>query len=339
MAWRLPLMPEDQACESHGRPGLAAGLRHIEAVVNARSGSVGPDAAARLEALVGDHGLRARVANVEPEALADAVRSAVDAGPDLLIVLAGDGTAALAARTCGPDGPLVAPLPGGTMNMLPHALYGRRAWPEALHAALTDGAPRPVSGGEASGHAFYVAAILGAPALFAEAREAIRNGKLVLAAIKARRALRRAFAGSLRFQLDGEPRRKTEALTLMCPLVSRACEDDDALEAAALDLHNAVEAVRLGLHTLVGDWRNDPAVTVERCTTGRAWARGRIPAILDGEPCRLDSPVQIRFQRQAFRALAPPAAAAPEGAEMAAKRTGAEVSTGAAAAEIAKAVR
>ena len=53
---------------------------------------------------------------------AAAVRAAVDAAPDLLIVLAGDGTARLAAELCGLDGPLVAPMAGGTLNMLPHAL-------------------------------------------------------------------------------------------------------------------------------------------------------------------------------------------------------------------------
>ena len=283
-----------------------ATLTRVEAVVNVRSGSVGPDPGPRLRAITTRFGLDVEPRCVEPQGLRDALQAAVAARPDLLILIAGDGTAALAADLCGMDGPLLAPLPGGTMNMLPHALYGRSAWPQALEATLAYGAPRTVSGGEVAGRSFYVAAILGAPAMWAEAREALRRRRLKMAYLRAQRALTHAFSGRLRFSLDGRARRKVEALTLMCPLVSRAMTDDEALEAAALDPHGAVDAFRLGLMTVLGAWRKDPVVTVEPCVEGQAWARGRIPVILDGEPHRLDSPVSIRFRREAFRALAPP---------------------------------
>ncbi len=288
-------------------------LKRIEAVVNAASGSVGPDGAERLSAMLERFGPDAHVANAQPADIEAAVKAAVAAKPDLLIVLAGDGTAGLAARLCGPDGPLVAPLPGGTMNMLPHALYGRVSWPEALEATLSSGVVRPVSGGEVDGRTFYVAAILGAPALWAKAREALRHGKLRQAWLRAQHALRQAFAGRLRYALEDGPRSKTEALTLMCPLVSRACDDDTALEAAALNVHHAGEAFRLGFNMLTGDWRRDPSVTVQRCCHGRAWAKGHMPAILDGEPVRLNRVAEIRFRPVAFRALAPPASGSTAG--------------------------
>jgi diacylglycerol kinase family enzyme len=288
-----------------------ASLRRVEAVVNAASGSVAPGAGRLLEEMLARFGLDAHVAEVHPDHLARAVADAVAAGPDLLVVLAGDGTARLAAELCGPDGPLLAPLPGGTMNMLPKALYGERDWQTALADTLSLGVVRPVSGGEVGGKAFYVAAILGAPALWADAREAIRALKPLVAAQRARRAFIRAFSGPLRFQLDGADRRESEALVLMCPLVSRALTDEQALEAAALDPHGVGEAFRLGMRaalgSLLGDWRNDPAVTVDLCCSGRAWARGRIPAILDGEPQRLLTIANFHFKPQAFRALAPPA--------------------------------
>ena len=81
----------------------------------------------------------------------ETIAAAVDAAPDLLIVLAGDGTACAAATRCGAEGPLVAPLAGGTMNMLPHALYGAKPWQEGLRDALTEGVVRPVSGGVVGG--------------------------------------------------------------------------------------------------------------------------------------------------------------------------------------------
>jgi diacylglycerol kinase family enzyme len=174
------------------------------------------------------------------------------------------------------------------------------------HIRRIEAVVNPLAGGEAAGHPFYVAAILGAPALWARAREAMRKGRFDLALARARTALARAFAGSLEYELDGGSRGRAEALALLCPLVSRRPVDDMALEAAALDLRNAATAFRLGLNALASDWRNDPAVAVCSATEARAWARGSIPAILDGEPRRLPSEVSISFRPKAFRALAPP---------------------------------
>lgn len=291
-------------------------LQHIEAVVNAASGSVGPGAAEALEEILAGFGLQGKVASVQPAGIVEAIKAAVAAKPELLIVLAGDGTARLAAEMCGPDGPLVAPLPGGTMNMLPKALYGQRDWREALTAALEHGEIRSVSGGEVGGRAFYVAAILGAPALWADAREAVRAMDVAAALAKARHAFQRAFSGRLRYVIDERWIRKAEALTLMCPLVSKALTREDALEADALDPKGVAEALRLGLRAafggLLGDWRQDPSVTTQFCRHGRAWANGRIPAILDGEPVRFERSVEFRFRPDAFRALAPRSDPPPE---------------------------
>jgi diacylglycerol kinase family enzyme len=280
-------------------------LGKVAAVLNTASGGVDAHAAERMKAIAAEQGLALEPRAVLPQDIKGALRAAVDEGPDLLIVLAGDGTLALAAEMCGSDGPLLAALPGGTMNMLPHALNGRRSWPDALKAILQGGQELEVSGGEVGGRSFYVAAILGAPALWADAREAVRKGKLRLAVLRARRALLRAFKGRLRFALDGGARGKAEALTLMCPLVSRALHEDVGLEAATLDPRGALDGFRLGLSTLVGRWRDDPAVEVTVVREARAWAHGRVPAILDGEPHRLASPVRVVYRPGAFRALVP----------------------------------
>jgi len=247
------------------------------------------------------------VCEATPRDLACAVRAAVDHAPDLVVILAGDGTAAMAARRAGADGPLLAPLAGGTMNMLPHALYGPLGWREALKAALENGVERWVSGGEVEGHPFFVAAILGAPTLWARAREAMRKGRLDLAIARARTALSRTFSGPLTYQLDDGVNGSAEALALLCPLVSRRMNNETALEAAALDVRNAAETFRLGLNALTGDWRNDPAVKLHLITGAEAKARGSIPAMLDGEPRRLPSEVSVRFVPRAFRALVPTA--------------------------------
>ncbi|HEY2660019.1 MAG TPA: diacylglycerol kinase family protein [Caulobacteraceae bacterium] len=288
------------------QPDVRPRLRRIQAVVNAASGSVGPEAAATLSALVAEHGYDLTVATPEPDEIEDAVRAAVGAAPDLVLVLAGDGTARLAAELCGPDGPLVAPLPGGTMNMLPRALYGNRPWPDALTSALEDGVERSICGGRVGQRAFYVAAILGSPALWGHAREAVRARKFQEAWRRAGYALRRAFTGELRYALDGGRRQEAEAMILINPVVSKSMEQETALEAAVLDMRDAREVFRLAFNGLVSDWRRDPGVTVTPCTQGRIWARRSIPAILDGEVQRLPRMAQIEFVPHAFRALAPP---------------------------------
>ena len=287
-------------------------LRRVEAVINSASGHVGPHAAEELEAIAAEFGLGIRVADTEPKHISKALRAAVAAKPDLMIVVAGDGTARMAADLAGPEGPLLAPLPGGTMNVLPRALYGAHSWQDAMRATLREGQLRSVSGGALGDQSFYVAAIIGSPALWADAREAMRFGKISLAITKAQNALAQAFSTGVRFRLDGGAAQKSEALTLICPLVSRALEDETALEAIALDPRGAGDAVRLGLRTLfadvIGDWRADPAVRVELARTGQVWSRGKLPVLLDGEPQWMSSPAEIRFKANAFRALAPPLA-------------------------------
>ena len=285
-------------------------IRRVEVVANLASGSVGRDAPEELEKLFADHGLTAHICAPETHDLTNCLRAAVEAAPDLLVTLAGDGTARLAAELCGPDGPLLAALPGGTMNMLPHALYGVRPWQEALSVALSEGEERNVGGGAVDGQPFLVAAVIGAPALWAPAREAARYGEARLAFDRARRAFSRAFTGRLRYAWEDGERGKAEALVFMCPLVSRAMDDEEpALEAAAMDVRGALDAFRLGFHALTGDWRDDPAVQVHRCRSARVWAARGIPALLDGELIRLHTTAEIVYRPSVARMLAIPKAA------------------------------
>ncbi len=289
------------ACPS-GRPRL----RKIRAVVNSAAGGVGPAAAGLVEQAIAAHGYELILASPDPSDLEAAIQQAVDAVPDLLIVLGGDGTARLAAARCGPDGPLLAALPGGTLNMLPHVLYGQVSWARALELALTEGVERPVCGGRVNGRLFFVAAVLGTPALWSAAREAIRAGDLRRAWRRSAYALSRAFSGRLRYGLDGGPARNAEALVLISPTVSKALDGNRGLEVVEVDAHNAADAFRLAIRGLAGDWRGDPSVTVAVARRGGVVARRSIPCILDGEPLRMPNRVEFSFLPRAFRALALP---------------------------------
>lgn len=281
-------------------------LQHIEIVANPASGSVGPNVEAEARAILESAGLSATICAPQTGDLSRCLQEAVERRPDLLVVIAGDGTARAAAELCAQGGPVLAPLPGGTMNMLPYALYGRRSWQEALADTLETGEVRPLGCGQASGRVFLVAAILGAPALWAPAREAAREGKLRLAVDRARRAWGRAFSSRLRVQLDAGPRRKAEAATFLCPLISRALDSTaPRMEAAVFQTAGAAEAFRLGLHALAGDWRNDPAVEAVALNRAVCEAGQAIPTILDGETVSLGSRVEVSFRADMLRVLVP----------------------------------
>jgi diacylglycerol kinase family enzyme len=281
-------------------------LSRIEAVVNVASGGASLQDVDRMRSLLAEYGVSSNVQAVEGAQVDERLRAALAAAPDLVVVLAGDGTARAAAELAGPDGPLIAPLPGGTMNMLPHAVYGTVPWAEALRSALDEGVEKHIGGGLIDGRSFLVAAVVGAPALWAPVREAVREGRLRLAAGRVRRAWRRAFSGRLRYSIDAGPRGKGEALAFLCPIASRAMSDDEqTLEAAVIDPTTLAEAARIGLGALVDDWRKDPAVSAAPCRAARIWAAGRIPAVLDGEPAWLPSSAVVEWRPRLARLLAP----------------------------------
>lgn len=283
----------------------AVPLRRIIMLINPMSGGVGNRAADEAREILAEYDLEAEVEILEGDGFADTIDKAIAARPDALLVLAGDGTARSVATLAGQNDLLVATLPGGTMNMLPRALYGTGDWKKALRRTLEEGEPRRVAGGAIGEEYFYCAAIMGAPALWAPAREAIREGQLREAWSKARLAFRRAFSGRIRFSLDGRPEEKAEALVLITPLISKSfSESDPGLEAAAMKTADTGQALRLAANAVFGDWRDDDAVDTERTRKVRLWGRSRIPAVIDGETVPVGREAEVRFVPHAFTALA-----------------------------------
>ena len=85
-------------------------------------------------------------------------------------MLGGDGTIRRAAEACTETSSYLIALPGGTMNILPRALYGDVSWEDALKNTLTAPSAKVLSGGRAMDRQFFVAAIIGACALGGIAR-------------------------------------------------------------------------------------------------------------------------------------------------------------------------
>lgn len=296
---------EDQAAPARRALTPHVQIGSVVVLVNPLSGSTGPRAVEDAAAIMADYDCSSEVIELLGTTLNEQVDAALAREPDVLFVLAGDGTARAVASKVGADGPLVAPLPGGTMNMLPKALYGTTDWKVAIRQALETGSVQCVSGGSVEGEAFYCAGIFGSPALWAPAREAMRTGKLSLAWTYARRALRRAFSGKIRVELDGGKMRRIEALALISPTISRALEEPVGLEAASMNPLDAAEAFRLAATAVFSDWRQDPSVATQPARLIRIRARSRIPAVLDGEPTLLAAETTVRFIPKAFRALTP----------------------------------
>lgn len=285
----------------------------VIAVLNMGSGGNHDEAPDRMRQIFVDAGLtQAEVMAVVADDLNTTLDDAVERG-DAIVVLGGDGTIRCAAARCGAAGkPLIA-LPGGTMNMLPRALHGDRAWEQALADTLADPAVREVSGGSAEGELFFCAAILGAPTLWADARESLRHADLAEAAKRSVTAIRRSKDRPLTYQFGGVAEGEAEAVAVICPLVSRAmAQDEPGLEVAAIDPQTATSLFRLAFHAVFDDWRADPSVHLAKVGAARVTGRGRVPVILDGEKARLQRTVQVTFVPHAFSALVPasPAVAA-----------------------------
>ena len=225
---------------------------------------------------------------------------------EVLIVLGGDGTIRTAAEVCAEKGPYLIPLPGGTMNMLPRALYGDVAWEEALKNTLAAPSLKVLSGGRIAGKQFLIAAIVGAPALLAEPRESMREGNIVDAIEKGSVAFRKMFETKIQYLISGGMKGEAKAVALICPLISTQMSDSEqALEVAVVDVESAAEVVRLATTAAFGKWRDDRNILLTKTKRVDVQSSKDIPATLDGERVNLGRSAEIDFVSRALTVLVP----------------------------------
>jgi diacylglycerol kinase family enzyme len=225
---------------------------------------------------------------------------------DVLVVLGGDGTIRTAAARSTHEGPYLLPLPGGTMNILPKALYGNDPWQEVLKKTLTNPVAKQVSGGEVNGEKFFITSIFGAPALWAEVRESLRAHDLGRALEQGKIALDTMFAAKINYTLMGAESGEVEALSITCPLVAETLADTwHGFEAAVIDVHDVGEVLGLATTAAFGSWREDKNIQVVRTSSAHITSGKNIPAILDGETVELGNDINVTFIPQAFRVLVP----------------------------------
>src|SRR4029434_1224580 len=193
----------------------------VGAIINASSGGCNLESEEKMLSILRGAGIvEPKVWCGEAKEMERSFAEAAEQKLEVLIVLGGDGTIRTAAEACAEKGSYLIPLPGGTMNMLPRALYGNVSWEEALKKTLTAPSTKVLSGGRVVNKRFFIAAIVGAPALWTQPRESMREGHIADAINKGSVAFRRMFETKVQYLISGGAKGETEAVALICPLIS-----------------------------------------------------------------------------------------------------------------------
>jgi diacylglycerol kinase family enzyme len=279
----------------------------VGAIINTSSGSGDSESEQKMFRIL------ARAGIVEPKVWCGEAKEmerffAEAAGQKLevLIVLGGDGTIRTAAEACAEKGFYLIPLPGGTMNMLPRALYGNASWEETLKKTLTAPSTRVLSGGRVANKQFFIAAIVGAPVLWTQPRESMREGNIADAIKKGSVAFRRMFETKVQYLISGEAKGEAEAVALICPLISKEMSDSEqALEAAVIDVESAAEVIGLATIAAFGKWRDDRNILLTKTKRVNVQSSKEIPATLDGERVNLGTSAEIDFVSRALTVFVP----------------------------------
>jgi diacylglycerol kinase family enzyme len=279
----------------------------VGAIINTSSGRCDPESEQKIFSILTRGGIvEPKVWCGEAKEMERSFAEAAGQKLEVLIVLGGDGTIRTAAEACAEEGSYLIPLPGGTMNMLPRALYGDVTWEEALQNTLTAPSLKVLSGGRIAGKQFLIAAIVGAPALLAEPRESMREGNIVDAIQKGSVAFRKMFETKIQYLISGEIKGEAEAIALICPLISEQMSDSEqALEAAVIDVESATEVIGLISTAAFGKWRDHRNILLTRTRSVRVRSRKDISAIVDGEKINLDRSAEIKFVPKAVSVLVP----------------------------------
>ena len=105
---------------------------------------------------------------------------------------------------------------------------------------------KALSAGRAGDDLFFVAAVVGAPALW---METMREDDIVDAVEKSAVAFQAMFDTKIQYSISSGRTGEAEVLAIICPLVLEAMSDSEqALEVAAIDAENAAELLGLADH-------------------------------------------------------------------------------------------
>ena len=238
----------------------------IGAIINTSSGGCDSESEAEMLDILNSAGVtNCKIWCGASDRIERAFAEAATHKPDVLVVLGGDGTIRSAAKAFSGTDSYLIPLPGGTLNVFPRALYSDLSWQEALRTTLAEPSTKALSGGRTAGELFVVAAIVGAPGLWMEARESMRKSAIVDAVEKSAVAFQAMFDTRIQYAISPKMSGETEILAVVCPLASQEMSDSEqAFEVAAIDVENAGKLLGLATAAAFGKWREDENVTLTK---------------------------------------------------------------------------
>jgi diacylglycerol kinase family enzyme len=287
--------------------GIDVSQMKVGAIINTSSGGCDSESETQmLNILKGAGVTNCKTWCGESDQIERAFIEATTHKPEVLVVLGGDGTIRTAAEACTGTDTYLLPLPGGTLNVLPRALYGDSAWQEVLKETLANPFTKKLSGGRVGDKLFFVASVVGAPGLWMEAREAIRGGDILNAVRKAGVAFEAMFDTTIQYFISPEVSGEAEVVAVICPLASEQMSDSEqALEAAAIDVKNATELLGLATAAAFGKWRADENVTLTKTRQVTVQSKKDIPLFLDGERIKVGKEAEISFVANAVNVIVP----------------------------------
>jgi len=283
------------------RPAKVRQITRACVIINPNGGSVPADGRQIMEALLDDMGVSASFEMIDHDCEA-ACQRALEQEADTIVVWGGDGTAACALNTLGPDDPPILPLPGGTMNMLHKFVHGSDLDPgTCLKAVLENPVEMDIAAGEVLERRFYVGALLGGLTRLAAPREALRQADLLQAVTELNESTAFGLDTPMRCVADPGNQHDAQALGIFLS------EDPHrpGFDVLATAPEGLLDLAYTGLTGLLADWRH--AWGVERDFASRidveALESTGIEATLDGEPVTLPRNARFVLVRKAARVL------------------------------------
>ena len=258
-----------------------------------------------------------RIAPPDPKETRQVVRTAVEAGCQVLVAAGGDGTVnAVASAVVGRETPLGV-LPGGTLNHFARDLGLPLDLPDAVRI-VAQGAVRQVDVGEVNGRYFLNNSSIGVYPRIVEMRHRYESSGLSkwIAALWASLAvLRRRPFVDVRIHVGDE------AVVRRTPFVfvgnneyrmrglggvSRASLTGGQLAIYVMKASERLSLLRLGLEVTTRGVDQVPELDLFRVTESKVETRRRrLRVALDGEVMVLASPLEYRSRPGALRVLAP----------------------------------
>jgi diacylglycerol kinase family enzyme len=293
-------------------------FERIALVINEASGTMssveGSTLVQRVEQAL--PGTKFDVASVAPADLDKAMDDAFAQKPDVVVVFGGDGTARAAARRSLETKVPIAPLPGGTMNVLAKLVFGHADLEKAIQDLCTCRATA-LDVGVVAGEPFFLSAAFGFAGPLARLRESMRPPRkfkeVTSATLTAMRALGPSLRGGVKWRRSGAKWHHAQTLVVALGSMERVTnpEEEDVhvggrLQAASLQLKSFWQVAKLGGDAVrLRDWRELNQLTlVSARRIELDLHSNRSLAVLDGEPIRLSHAKEITVMESALPTLA-----------------------------------